>query len=85
MTEHEAPEQKTPEQKVPESRAVERIIEPGNSAICPHCGLQVKFQARTQGRQVICNIYTDGRWERVDHYHALCYVETGEPYGAAAS
>ena len=67
------------------SRAVERTIEPGNTAICPQCGLQVKFQARTQGRQVICNIYTDGKWDRVEHYHTACYAEAGEPFGPAAS
>jgi hypothetical protein len=70
---------------VTDSRAVERTIEPGNAAICPQCGLQVKFQARTQGRQVICNIYTDGKWDRVEHFHTACYTEAGEPFGPPAS
>lgn len=68
-----------------ESRAVMRLIEPGSSAFCPVCDQQVKFQARTQGKQVICNVYLDGRWQRVEHYHVACYEETGEPYGPPAT
>lgn len=64
-----------------QSRAVVRSIEPGNSAICPVCDLQVKFQARMHGKQVICNIYDEGRWQRVEHYHVPCYEAAAEPYG----
>ena len=67
-----------------ESRAVTRTIEPGNSAICVHCGAPVKFVARAQGRQVIANVYKDGAWDRVEHFHADCYGEAGEPYGDAS-
>lgn len=63
------------------SRAVERIVEPGNSAVCSHCGSPVKFAARAQQRQVIANVYVHGKWNRVEHFHSLCYVEAGEPYG----
>ena len=63
------------------SRAVERAIEPGNSAICVHCGAPVKFVARAQLRQVIANVYVDGAWNRVEHFHADCYVEADQPYG----
>jgi len=66
------------------SRAVERAIEPGNSAICAHCGQPVKFVARAQLRQVIANVYVDGTWDRVEHFHADCYVEAGAPYGDPA-
>ena len=67
-----------------ESRAVTRTIEPGNSAICVHCGQPVKFVARTQGRQVIANVYVNGSWDRVEHFHADCYLAADEPYGDAA-
>jgi hypothetical protein len=63
------------------SRAVERPVEPGNSAVCAHCGAPVKFQARAQLRQVIANVYVDGTWDRVEHFHADCYGDAGEPYG----
>jgi hypothetical protein len=66
------------------SRAVERAIEPGNSAICAHCGQPVKFVARAQLRQVIANVYVDGSWDRVEHFHADCYVEASSPYGDPA-
>ena len=66
------------------SRAVVRPIEPGNSAMCAHCGAQVKFVARAQLRQVIANVYADGNWVRVEHYHAECYDQAGAPYGAPA-
>jgi hypothetical protein len=63
------------------SRAVIRPIEAGNSAVCSHCGAPVKFVARQQLKQVIANVYEDRVWNRVEHFHADCYVEAGEPYG----
>jgi hypothetical protein len=67
-----------------QSRAVLRIIEPGGWARCEHCGERVKFIAaqKIKGRQVICNRYVKGKWKDVVHYHAGCYEEAGEPYGA---
>ncbi|HEX9530669.1 MAG TPA: hypothetical protein VF954_05995 [Acidimicrobiales bacterium] len=67
------------------SRAVVRSIEPGNSALCTSCGAPVKFVARAQLRQVIANVYVDGAWDRVEHFHADCYGEAGEPYGPPVS
>ena len=67
------------------SRAVTRAIEAGSQAECAHCGDRVKFQARVRANQVICNVYIDGRWNRVEHYHEPCYTEVDEPYGPAAS
>lgn len=64
-----------------ESRAVERAIEPGNTASCAFCGSPVKFTAKSQLRQVIANVYEDGSWSRVEHFHAECYRRAGEPYG----
>jgi hypothetical protein len=63
------------------SRAVERIVEPGNSATCVRCGAPIKFVARIQHRQVIANVYVDGTWNRVEHYHSDCYVQAEHPYG----
>ncbi len=63
------------------SRAAIRLVEPGSSVDCELCGERVKFQARMRHQQVICNIYTKGVWERVDHYHAPCYNEAGKPFG----
>jgi hypothetical protein len=67
----------------PGTRAARRRIDPGNEALCQACGNAVKFAAKSKLQQVICNVYVDGRWNRVEHYHEACYVETGEPYGAA--
>jgi hypothetical protein len=67
------------------SRAVNRQVEPGNSANCAHCGAPIKFAARAQLRQVIANVYQNGAWVRVEHYHADCYGEAGEPYGPAST
>ena len=69
---------------VTKSRAVESTLESGNSAVCAHCGAPVKFVARAQLRQVIANVYVDTVWNRVEHYHADCYGEAGEPYGPAS-
>jgi hypothetical protein len=67
------------------SRAVVRTVEAGNSAMCAHCGAQVKFVARAQLKQVIANVYEDGVWKRVEHFHSECYVEANEPYGPAVA
>jgi len=67
------------------SRAVDRVVEPGNSAVCAHCGSPVKFMARTQARQVIANVYVNGTWDRVEHFHSDCYAEAGSPYGEPAA
>lgn len=67
------------------SRAVERPIEAGNSAICSYCGEPVKFVARAHLRQVIANVYVEGTWARVEHFHSDCYVLAGQPYGEPAT
>lgn len=70
--------------RVWKSRAVTRLIEAGSAADCAHCGERVKFRARERHRQVICNVYVDGRWDRVEHYHEPCYEAAGAPYGEPA-
>ena len=67
------------------SRAVTRLIEAGSTVDCTQCGERVKFQARIKASQVICNVYVDGRWDRVEHYHEACYGDAGEPYGTAVT
>jgi len=68
-----------------QSRAVLRTIEAGSSAICVMCDEQVKFKAKSKAQQVICNVYVDGRWDRVEHYHLECYEAAGRPYGEPAT
>lgn len=63
------------------SRAVLRPVRPGSSTPCPACRQTVKFAARVGRRQVIANVYVDGHWNRVEHYHPECYDQTGEPHG----
>jgi hypothetical protein len=63
------------------SRAVLRRVEAGNLAACAHCGDQVKFAAKQNRQQAIANVYTDGRWDRVEHYHEECYDLAGAPFG----
>lgn len=63
------------------SRAVLRDVEPGSAVECVHCGERVKFAAKMRHKQVICNVYVRGRWDRVEHFHADCYGEAGEPHG----
>ena len=63
------------------SRAVVRYIEAGNSANCAACGDMVQFKARIKSQQVICNVYVDGKWDRVEHFHRECYDAAGQPFG----
>ena len=64
-----------------QSRAVLRDVEPGSTVECVHCGERVKFQAKVRNKQIICNVYVDGRWDRVEHFHADCYDSAGLPHG----
>jgi DNA-directed RNA polymerase subunit RPC12/RpoP len=75
---------KTSDQRIEqvwESRAVIRLIEAGCAAECPHCGERVKYRARHRDQQVICNVYHDGVWQRVEQYHLDCYRDAGYPHG----
>jgi hypothetical protein len=64
------------------SRAVTRLIEAGSMTECTHCEERVKFRARERHEQVICNVYINGAWERVLHYHAPCYDDAKQPFGS---
>ena len=66
------------------SRAVIRLIEAGNSAVCTACGRPVKVSAKARLQQVIANVDVDHVWDRVEHYHPECYDAVGQPYGSAA-
>lgn len=48
---------------------------------CSYCEERVKFRARERHQQVICNVYIDGAWDRVEHFHEPCYAEAGKPFG----
>ncbi len=63
------------------SRAVVRAVEAGSSVSCVTCGEVVKFRAKERQYQVICNVYVKGTWDRVEHFHADCYVAAGQPHG----
>lgn len=67
------------------TRAVVRGVEPGNDVRCVRCDKQIKFAARAHPRQVIVNVYIEGAWNRVEHYHEACYLEADEPYGPIES
>lgn len=63
------------------SRAAQRRVEAGSSVMCAACDEQVKFAAKQNRQQVIANVYVDGRWDRVEHFHKECYEKAGSPYG----
>ncbi|HSH31818.1 MAG TPA: hypothetical protein VK963_04105 [Candidatus Saccharimonadales bacterium] len=67
------------------SRAVPRKVQPGSTAVpCWHCPEVIGFRGHNRPtHQVICNIYADGRWTHVEHYHLECYRQVGSPYGPA--
>jgi hypothetical protein len=83
MADHLGMSDATATRIAPESRAALRRIEPGNLAVCVHCSQPVKFAAKVHRMQVIANVYVDGRWNRVEHFHDECYDEAESPYGDA--
>lgn len=64
------------------TRAVLRDVEPGSTLDCMYCGEQIKFQAKTRPKQIICNVYESSRWNRVEHFHEGCYHDAREPHGS---
>jgi hypothetical protein len=66
------------------SRAVLRRVEAGSTVVCASCREPVKFAAKVQRQQVIANVYVDGIWSRVEHFHSECYEDGDQPYGAAS-
>lgn len=63
------------------SRAVYRLVEAGSAVTCVRCGEHIKFKAKIRAKQVICNVYTKGVWQRVEHFHEDCYARAEQPYG----
>ena len=37
--------------------------------------------ARIQVKQIIANVYEDGKWLRIDYFHDECYDKAGQPFG----
>ena len=64
------------------SRAVQRVVEPGNTVSCTGCDEWLKYRAREKRWQVICNVYVARTWDRVEHWHPQCYDQAGQPHGA---
>lgn len=58
-----------------------REVEAGSTVDCVFCRERVRFQAKARNRQAICNVYDNGQWLRVEHYHEACYDDAGRPYG----
>jgi hypothetical protein len=57
-----------------------------NRPYCTGCDSWLKMQSGPGRRttfQVIANVYVDGRWVRVEHYHPDCYEAAGQPHGPA--
>ena len=60
---------------------------------CRHCGQHIKFSPpaalqslRRRGlpahtHRAICNVYENGRWDRVEQFHHECYLDAGQPHG----
>jgi hypothetical protein len=69
-----------------DSRAVERLIIAGEEEWCCYADCDsprhlIAWRARTVSREIIANVYVDGKWNRVEHFHPACYDRAGSPYG----
>lgn len=65
------------------SRGVRRRVEPGEGNSCATCTQQIRFSSKVAAHQVIANVYENGIWRRVEHFHEECYFSAGTPYGDA--
>lgn len=66
---------------IPHSRGVKRKVTPGEGNQCTACKEAIRFSAKLLTHQIIANVYEDGMWRRVEHYHDNCYETVGLPYG----
>lgn len=69
------------------SRARLRTINPGQDGWepCKVCGDMVVFLAKVPSKlrkRIVANVYVEGRWDRVEIFHTVCYLAAGAPYGA---
>jgi hypothetical protein len=60
-----------------DTRAILRPVNTGSEARCWVCAERIKFNAKDRRQlQVIANVYEDGVWRRVEHFHpSPCYDE----------
>ncbi|SHE38861.1 hypothetical protein SAMN02745225_00475 [Ferrithrix thermotolerans DSM 19514] len=65
------------------SRGVRRRVEPGEGSTCASCGQAIRFSMKAPTHQIIANVYENGVWNRVEHFHDTCYLSAGLPYGKA--
>lgn len=58
------------------TRAVLRYVQPSTdcpTTDCVVCGDWIVYSARYKPMVVICNVYAEGRWQRVEMFHESCY------------
>lgn len=67
------------------SRAALRAVIPGTYVDCASCNQRVSYSAKTRPNQIIANVYCDGKWNRVEHFHEECYYRAESPYGPPAA
>lgn len=44
---------------------------------CDNCGTPLPAKKP----MLVCNVYENGTWQRVERWHPTCYTAAGEPYG----
>ena len=62
-----------------------RAVIPGTYVDCAWCNQRVSYSAKTRPNQIIANVYCDGKWNRVEHFHEECYYRAESPYGPPAA
>ena len=71
------------------TRAVMLPVEGGsNFQDCNHCDERIKFMSPASQKAsihlagvIICNVYENGKWDRIEQFHPDCYKEAGGPFG----
>lgn len=69
------------------TRAVEKSLLSGTEQycsyeFCPYRKHTISSKTRAPIKEIIANIYVDGKWHHVEHLHPDCYDQMGQPYGA---
>ncbi len=68
------------------TRAVEKPLTAGKEEYCGYLACEyakrkIASSSRAPIKEVIANVYENGKWSFVVHFHVDCYNKLGQPYG----
>lgn len=54
---------------------------PHSEEFCEKCDKEILFDTTQRTYRVLCNVYVNDKWDRLECYHPECYEQTGFIHG----